>query len=141
MIHYALGHWGEDEARAIDSNLRDQILSRPRAKELAKWKLPEISINEFRAKFGGNSVSDDEKLLRYFAGDDYVTAMKAASPAQTCRSTATPLIVLLKSLVQRKDARQIFIRRKEFLVRLEQRSDSNRTDKPESPLRRLRESE
>jgi oxaloacetate decarboxylase (Na+ extruding) subunit alpha len=122
MIQYALGHWGEDEARSIDPNLRDKILSRPRAKELAKWKVPEVSMKEFRAKFGGNGVSDDEKILRYFAGEDYVAAMKAAAPAKDYMSTAMPLIALIKSLAGRKDTRQIYIRRKNFSLRLEQRS-------------------
>lgn len=122
MIHYALGHWGQDEARSIDANLRDQILSRPRAKELAKWKVPEVSMKEFRAKFGGNGVSDDEKILRYFAGEDYVAAMKAAAPAKDYTSTATPLIALVKALAGRNDTRQIYIRRKNFSLRLERRS-------------------
>jgi oxaloacetate decarboxylase alpha subunit len=122
MIQYALGHWGEEEARSIDANLRDKILSRPRAQELAKWKLPEISVKEFRAKFGGDAVSDDEKILRYFAGEDYVARMKKSAPAKDYSSTSTPLITLISSLAQRKDTRQVFIQRKDFSLRLEQRS-------------------
>ena len=34
IIHYALGWWGEDERSSIDPNVRDIILSSPRAKEL-----------------------------------------------------------------------------------------------------------
>ena len=122
MIQYALGHWGEEEARSIDANLRDKILSRPRAQELAKWKLPEISVKEFRAKFGGDAVSDDEKILRYFAGEDYVARMKKSAPAKDYSSTSTPLITLISSLAQRKDTRQVFIQRKDFSLRLAQRS-------------------
>jgi oxaloacetate decarboxylase (Na+ extruding) subunit alpha len=126
MIQYALGHWGEEEARSIDPNLRDKILSSPRAKELAKWKLPQTSVKEFRAKFGGDGVSDDEKILRYFAGEDYVASMKDAAPAKDYTSTATPLIALIKSLAQRKNTRQIFIQRKDFSLRLENRSPAAR---------------
>ena len=97
-------------------------ISRPRAKELAKWTLPEISVKEFRAKFGGDGVSDDEKILRYFAGEDYVASMKAAAPAKDYTSSATPLLTLISSLAQRKDTRQIFIQRKDFSLRLEKRS-------------------
>jgi oxaloacetate decarboxylase alpha subunit len=129
MFQYALGHWGEEEARSIDANVRDKILSRPRAKELAKWKLPEISVKEFRAKFGGAGVSDDEKILRYFAGEDYVASMKAAAPAKDYTSTATSLVTLIRSLTQRKDTRQIFIQRKDFSLRLEQRSAVTCPDK------------
>jgi oxaloacetate decarboxylase alpha subunit len=122
MIQYALGYWGEEEARSIDPNVRDSILSRPRAKELAKWTLPDISVKEFRAKFGGDRLSDDDKILRYFAGEDYVASMKKAAPAKDYTSTATPLVALISSLAQRKDARQIFIQRKDFSLRLERRS-------------------
>jgi len=122
MIQYALGHWGEEEARSINANVRDKILSRPRAKELAKWTLPQISVKEFRAKFGGDGVSDDEKILRYFAGEDYVASMKAAPPAKDHTSTETPLLTLISSLAQRKNTRQIFIQRKDFSLRLEKRS-------------------
>ena len=122
MIQYALGHWGEEEANAIDPDIRDQILSRPRAKELAKWKMPETSVKDFRAKFGGNAISDDEKILRYFAGQEYVAAMKAAAPAKDYTSTATSLMAVIKSLAGRKHMQQIYIRRKNLLVRLERRS-------------------
>jgi oxaloacetate decarboxylase (Na+ extruding) subunit alpha len=121
MIQYALGHWGEEEARSIDPNLKDKILSRPRARELAKWTLPETSVKEFRAKFGGDGVSDDEKILRYFAGEDYVASMKAA-PSKDYPSAATPLLTLISTLAQRKDTRQVFIQRKDFSLRLEKRS-------------------
>ena len=130
MIQYALGHWGEEEARSIDPNLRDKILSRARAKELAKWKLPETSVKEFRAKFGGDGVSDDERILRYFAGEDYVARMKEAVPAKGHTSSATPLITLISSLAQRKDARQIFIQRKDFSLRLERRAAVAAADNP-----------
>lgn len=128
MIQYALGHWGEEEARSIDPNLRDKILGRPRAKELAQWKLPEVSVKDFRAKFGGDGVSDDEKILRYFAGDDYVATMKRAAPAKDYPSTAMPLVTLINSLAQRKDTRQIFIQRKDFSLRLERRSGAAASD-------------
>jgi oxaloacetate decarboxylase alpha subunit len=122
MIQYALGHWGEEEANSIDPDIRDQILSRPRAKELAKWKMPETSVKDFRAKFGGNAISDDEKILRYFAGQEYVATMKAAALAKDYTSTATSLIALIKSLAGRKHTKHIYIRRKNLLVRLERRS-------------------
>ncbi|HEX7227280.1 MAG TPA: hypothetical protein VF353_05845, partial [Candidatus Binatia bacterium] len=48
---------------------------------------------------------------------------KEAVPAKDHTSTATPLVTLISSLAQRKDTRQIFIQRKDFSLRLEQRSD------------------
>ncbi len=49
-----------------------------RAKELAKVKVPDIGLAEFRMKFGGDSVSDDDKLLNFFAGAEALAALKAA---------------------------------------------------------------
>jgi hypothetical protein len=43
-------------------------------------------------------------------------------PAKDHTSTATPLVTLISSLAQRKDTRQVFIKRKGFSLRLEQRS-------------------
>jgi len=65
VLLYALGYWGEEEAQAIDANLRDRLVSSARAKELARVKAPEITLKEFREKFGGDRVSDDDKLLNF----------------------------------------------------------------------------
>ena len=43
------------------------------------WKPPQPSLKELRREFGGASVSDDEFLLNYFAGEDSVAAMHAAN--------------------------------------------------------------
>jgi oxaloacetate decarboxylase alpha subunit len=103
VILYALGFWGEEEAGSIDANVKDRILSRPRAKELSRMKPPEMSLAEFRAKFGGAGVSDDDALLNYFAGDDYVAAMKAAGPAREYAGAVSPMMALIERLATQKD--------------------------------------
>ena len=40
IIKYALGFWGKEDSDAIDPNIRDRILSLPRAKELADLEPP-----------------------------------------------------------------------------------------------------
>jgi oxaloacetate decarboxylase (Na+ extruding) subunit alpha len=107
VILYALGFWGEEEAASIEANLKDRILSRPRAKELSRMKPPELSLDEFRAKFGGAGVSDDDALLNYFAGDKYVAAMKAAGPVREYVSAVAPLMGLIERLAAQKE-RQSF---------------------------------
>jgi oxaloacetate decarboxylase alpha subunit len=54
VIQYALGLWGEEESSSIDPDVRDRILSRPRARELARWEPPQLSLREVRQKLGGN---------------------------------------------------------------------------------------
>src|SRR5215469_8953346 len=63
VLLYALGFWGDEEAKSIDPNVKDRLLNSPRAKELARLDPPQLSVQEFRCRFGGESVSDDDKLL------------------------------------------------------------------------------
>jgi oxaloacetate decarboxylase alpha subunit len=121
MLLYALGFWGEEEAQSIEPNLRDRLLGRPRAREIARLKAPETSLKEFKEKFGGTGVTDDEAMLRYFAGAESVAAMSAAGRGRDFTSTKTPLLTLIETLAGRKESRQIFIRKGNLTVRLEQR--------------------
>jgi oxaloacetate decarboxylase alpha subunit len=121
ILLYALGFWGDEEARSIEPNLRDRLLAHPRAKELANSKPADLSLKEFREKFGGPGVTDDERILRFFAGGDAVAAMKAAGPPPQYPSAAAPLLSLIETLTKRKDSRHIHVQSAKFTVRLEQR--------------------
>jgi oxaloacetate decarboxylase alpha subunit len=135
MLLYALGLWGEEEAQSIEPNLRDRLLGRPRAKELARGKPPETSLKEFREKHGGAGVSDDEAMLRYFAGAESVAAMNAAGRGRDFTSTKTPLLALIETLAGRKASRQIFIRKGNLTVRLEQTQREGSSAKRADPRR------
>jgi oxaloacetate decarboxylase alpha subunit len=119
MLLYALGFWGEEEAQSIEPNLRERLLGRPRAKGLAGAKPPDISLKEFRAKFPG--ADDDEKILRYFAGDEAVAVMRAAGPPIAHAGAAARLLSLIETLSKRSDSRQIYIQTGGIKLRLEQR--------------------
>jgi len=121
-IQYALGHWGREEADSIEPNLKDRILSCPRAKELAKWTVPELTVADFRKKYGAGGVSDDEAMLRYFAGEDSVAAMRASGPPKEYASVTSPLLTMVEQITKRQDCRQIYIKRKDFSLRLENRT-------------------
>jgi oxaloacetate decarboxylase (Na+ extruding) subunit alpha len=122
VLLYALGFWGAEEAESIDANLKDRLLTSPRARELAQIKPPQMSIQAFRKKFPG--MSDDDRLLCYFAGEDAVTAMRAAgAPADYMRSSV-PLVKLIEQLSFRKETSQIYIKRGGMTVRLERRQPS-----------------
>jgi oxaloacetate decarboxylase alpha subunit len=111
VILYALGFWGEEEAASIDANVKDRILGRPRAKELRRMKPPEMSLADFRAKFGGAGVSDDHALLNYFAGNDYVAAMKAAGALREYAGAGSPVIALIEGLATQKGRRSFHFQR------------------------------
>ena len=122
VLLYALGYWGNEESQSIEANLRDRLVSSARAKELAQLKAPEISLREFRAKFGGDRVSDDDKLLNFFAGAEAVAAMKAAGAPKVYPSgNGTPLVALIEQLSRRSGSTQVFIKRQGFSLRLERK--------------------
>lgn len=117
-IQYAQGDWGEEESSSIDPNIRDKILGRSRAKELANGDHPHSSIKELRQKLGGLGVSDDELLLRYFAGIDDVDIMRRAGSPKEYVSARHPLATLIEELTKSKSCRQIHIQQAHLAIRL-----------------------
>ena len=101
VIHYALGHWGEEESSSMDADVRDRILDRPRARELAGWSPPLPTLAEVRGEYGGPGVSDDDLLLRYLAGQDDLAALRAAPAGGKRIAAAHPVVELLQGLTSR----------------------------------------
>lgn len=111
IIQLALGLWGEDESTSMDPNIRDRILNRHRAKELARWTPPDHSLKELRNQYGGPGVSDDEMLLRYLAGEDQVAAMRDAGPFKTYHGAGQGLVGLIEDLKRQKSIRYIHVQK------------------------------
>jgi len=109
VIMYALGFWGEEESASMDPNIRDLILNTPRAKELAKWELPQPSLKEVRDRYGGPGVSDDELLLRLAVDKESVDVMRAAGPPEAFHEEQSPLLRLIEMLNRSKSCRQVRI--------------------------------
>ncbi|MFQ5851371.1 MAG: biotin carboxyl carrier protein [Candidatus Binatia bacterium] len=123
VIQYALGLWGKEGASLMDPNVKDRILSRPRAKEWARWEAPVPSIQEVRRQFGGPCVSDEELVLRVFAGEDPVKAMHAAGAPREYLSARQPLVRLIEELTKRKECYHIYLRKPGFSLTLEKRNN------------------
>lgn len=121
VIQYALGLWGEEECVSMEADVRDKILSRPRARELSEWEMAEVTLKELREKLGGPGLSDDELLLSYFAGEAEVKAMRAAGPTTGYLSVRNPLISLIDELSKKKNLTHIYIRKKDLGLRLEKK--------------------
>ncbi|MEJ8569981.1 hypothetical protein [Microbaculum marinum] len=81
IVQYALGFWGADERDAIEPDIRDRVLDRPRARQIAKHPPEEITREELRRRHGGPGVSDEEMMLRIFTDEDSVARMRAAAGA------------------------------------------------------------
>ena len=118
-IQYALGHWGKEAPLVMEPNVKDKIISRPRAKEWANCTPPDLSLQEVRQKFGGASVSDEELVLRVIAGQPAVEAMLAAGAPKKYLNARQPLIRLISELAARADCSRIYIKKKNLLLRME----------------------
>ena len=120
-IEYAMGIWGKEGAVYMDANVKEKILNRPRAKEIAERPHPTDSLQDLRRKYGGEGVSDEEVLLRFFTSEEDVERMHAAGPSRSYSSNGNPLLNLVAELSKQTDRSSIFIQRPNFSLRLEKR--------------------
>jgi oxaloacetate decarboxylase alpha subunit len=121
VIQYALGLWGEEESSSIDPNVREMILSRPRARELSKWEPPQTTLKELRETLGGPGIGDDELLLRYFAGNKEVEVMRKAGSPRPYLSVKNPLLTLIDELSKKKELSHVYIRKERLSIRLKKK--------------------
>jgi len=124
-IEYALGVWGKEGGALMDPDIKDKILSRRRADEIARRELPQMSLQELRRKFGGAGVSDEEILLRFFTSKEDVDKMRAAGPARLYSNGNNTLIRLLEELTKPTNRTNVFIRRGPLTVRLDKKTASS----------------
>lgn len=100
VIGFALGWWGEEASGGMAPNVKDLILDRGRARQMAADPPPQYTIDELRKKFGwGPDVSEEDLMMRYVAGDEHVDAMKAAGP-HLRYDTSSPLAALLTEVAK-----------------------------------------
>lgn len=123
IIQYALGHWGKDASSDIDPQVKDRILSFPRAKELSNWEPPQPSVKEVRRQLGGSSLSDDELLLLYIVREEKdLQTMRAAGPVKEYWTSTNPVMTLIRELLEFKDLNYIHIEKEDFSLTLQEGS-------------------
>jgi oxaloacetate decarboxylase alpha subunit len=120
-IEYAMGIWGKEGAAYMDKNVKDKILNRPRAREIAERPDPTDSLQELRRKYGGPGVTDEQVVLRFFTSEKDVAWMRAAGPARAYSSAENPLLNLVAELSKQVERRSVFIQSPNFSLRLENR--------------------
>jgi oxaloacetate decarboxylase alpha subunit len=123
VIQYALGHWGKEAPALLDADAKDKILNRRRAKDWQGWTPPDLSLDEVRQKLGA-TISDEELLLRVYAGPDAVDALLQNGAPKPKLDAKQPLMNLLEELTKNKDCNQIYIRRDDVSLTLERRQES-----------------
>ncbi|MGH7808699.1 MAG: carboxyltransferase, partial [Candidatus Binatia bacterium] len=78
-------------------------------------------LADLRRKYGGQGVSDEEILLRFFTSKEDVDKMYAAGPPRTYAVNGNPLRNLIAELAKNNHRSSVFIRKGDFSLRLEQR--------------------
>jgi oxaloacetate decarboxylase alpha subunit len=126
LILHAQGAFGEDSGFTwMDQNLKDRLLSLPRAVELASRQNPDISLKQIREKIGGPTLSDEEFLLRYvMKGDQEIKAMRAAGPPRQYHGSASPLATLIQELKKNRGVRYVRVQRGDTSLVLQKHSSS-----------------
>jgi oxaloacetate decarboxylase alpha subunit len=123
VIQYALGIWGEEATEIMDADVKDKILGRSRAKEWQNWQRqpPQPSLKEIRNRLGGPSLSDEELILRVYAGGDAVDALTSAGAPKPKVDDKRPLLQLIEELTRNKDFTHVHIRRNGLSLTLRRR--------------------
>lgn len=120
VIQYALGLWGKEAIEVMDKEIRDKILNRPRAKEWTEWQQPEPTLKEIRQKYGVN-LSDEDLILNYFAGEDYVKALPNGGKPREYLDATQPLVKIIEQLSKRKESNQVYIKQPGFTIKMAKR--------------------
>lgn len=117
-IEYALGmHGGQEALSAMDPDVRERILDRPRATELAVEPDPPPTLAELRQKYG-RSIPDEDLILRAIVGDDAVDVVGSVHAPRRDVDGDQPLLHLLKSLLREDGQRSITITRPDLSLKL-----------------------
>jgi oxaloacetate decarboxylase alpha subunit len=120
VIRYVLGRFGRPTA-PVDPDIKDRILERPRARELAA-EPPPPSLAELRRRFG-KKMPDEEFLLRAVMPAEQVDAMLAAEPAPSRYNPDTrPLLELIRELSERDDAAELIVEKADYRLELRRRA-------------------
>jgi oxaloacetate decarboxylase alpha subunit len=117
ITRYALGRFGRPN-RPIDADIMDRIMAKPRTRELAD-EPPMAELADLRRRIG-ETLSDEEFLLRATMPANLVDAMRAAGPAPQGYDPRTkPVMDLLRVLLARTDLTRVTVEKPGFRLQLE----------------------
>jgi oxaloacetate decarboxylase alpha subunit len=119
VILYALGRFGRQAVESMDPEVREAILSRARAEELAQSQPPDPTIEELRQRLGG-SVSDEELILRMCAGEAgrLVAREPSSAPSDDRLLGQHPLMDLAQGLLASTHYGRIVVQKGDFSMTL-----------------------
>jgi hypothetical protein len=100
----------------VGGMLTAEPLNRSRARELETFESPDVTLEEVRKRYGGPGLSDEDLLLRYYAGPEFVDALRSAPPRREYLDARKPLVRLVEELVGKRQATHVYIRRDGFTL-------------------------
>jgi oxaloacetate decarboxylase alpha subunit len=116
VIQYALGLWGKEGAEYMDPAVKAKILDRRRGREMESYQVPNTPLEEVRKQYGGPSLSDEELIMRYYAGPEFVDALKTAPPRKEYLDARTPLVTLVQQLGNKKELGNVYIKKGDLSI-------------------------
>ncbi len=120
IIMYCLGFWGREASSEVKPDIKDRILSLPRAKERAGWQPPQPTIAEVREKLGGPDVSDDDLILRFIVQEEKeIQAMRAAGPPREYVTSTNPLVQIIHELLRKEELGYVHVNKGDFSLTLQ----------------------
>ena len=116
-IEYSLGKWGRQAVTEMDQAVREKILDRPRATELARTEdRDDEDLEEIRSRYGKN-ISDEELIIRAYAKGYADRAL--ASPMPPGRGQLAgrePVVDLMEELAKERSHQRISVHKQGFAL-------------------------
>lgn len=133
-IQYALGQWGREAIDHMDPEVKDRILDRSRARELAAVEIDQPSLAEVRRHYG-ESLSDEELILRVYVDDEAPTiARNAPIPTEESLSGSS-IVELVRDLTAIRDRASVTVSTGNMRIALSYRADGAGGSRPSKERR------
>ncbi|MWD29369.1 hypothetical protein E0K89_017975 [Aquicoccus sp. SCR17] len=116
-IQYALGLWGREALEHMDQNVRDLILDRPRAREIAAMETPQPDLAEVRRTLG-SGLTDEELIIRAYVDETAVQLVRRLPPVQEEPVGRSPLVELIAGLAAQSAQHDVSVSMGDLNVRL-----------------------
>lgn len=116
-IQYALGLWGREALEHMDENVRDRILDRPRAREIAAMEVPQPSLEEVRKSVSAD-LTDEELIIRAYVDDAAVPFVRGLPPVKEEPVGRSPLVALVAGLAAQSAQHEVSVETGDMSIRL-----------------------
>ena len=117
VLIYAHGFYGPPVA-PLDQNVVDTIMSTPKAKSYTDWEPPQPSLAELRTRFG-ESISDDELILRLLVPGNEIDLMRATPQRDRDFAPTTRQVRFIRELVETSVGAYLHIEADDFSLTLQ----------------------